>query len=316
LNQRSAAALILATVAFMLWAKVPWDTALGRALQDASHVIASGVVALASLTLIRPRLASRGSARALAWPLAFLATFLAGGLVELGQALGARSPSAVDLLRDGAGAAAFLLLAFALGADARGVRARAPIRAGAALVAIALWGAAWADLASWISAYARRDRSFPVLCRFDRPESLRFASANGVALEFTDPPRGWTEAAGHPVARLRLEDVHDPGVSLEEPYPDWRGYSALVLDAYNPEESPLPLALRVHDARHDGRYLDRFNRLLVLVPGPNRLRIPLSEIETAPEGRLLDLSRIAGVILFAPGTDRPRTVYLDALALE
>ena len=92
---------------------------------------------------------------------------------------------------------------------------------------------------------------------------------------------------------------------MTEPYPDWRGARALVLNLHNPGESDLPLALRVHDRIHNQQYRDRFNREFTLHAGERlELSIPLREIESAPSGRLMDLSRVAGVMIFrARGAD-------------
>jgi hypothetical protein len=67
----------------------------------------------------------------------------------------------------------------------------------------------------------------------------------------------------------------------------------------NPGEIDLPLAIRVNDLAHNFQFDDRFNRGFTL-PAHERLEItiPISEIEHAPAGRRMDLSRIADLAIF------------------
>lgn len=110
-----------------------------------------------------------------------------------------------------------------------------------------------------------------------------------------------------------------PDMSHDGPEPDWRGFSALVLDVTNPDETPLRLTVRVHDATHDQRHEDRFNRAFE-VPPANRvtLRIPMEDILASPVGRPLDLAHIAGIVLFANSESASigRYFYLTRIWLE
>jgi hypothetical protein len=73
----------------------------------------------------------------------------------------------------------------------------------------------------------------------------------------------------------------------------------LVLDLRNPGDLDLPLAVRVHDRAHSHQFRDRFNREFTLRAHESlELAIPIAEIEHAPAGRLMNLSQIAGVIVF------------------
>jgi hypothetical protein len=89
-----------------------------------------------------------------------------------------------------------------------------------------------------------------------------------------------------------------------------------VLTAAPDLDSPITLTIRVHDADHDQRYADRFNRRLVVSPGLNRFVIPVEDIVNAPDRRRMDLRRIRGIVLFAYELDRATHVYLGPLRLE
>jgi hypothetical protein len=100
---------------------------------------------------------------------------------------------------------------------------------------------------------------------------------------------------------------------------DWRGYDRLIVELYNPSETPLDLTLRIHDLTHDrGRqiYADRFNTQLALDPGNNRFEIDLARIASAPAQRPMDMSEVRRIGLFAARLPEPRTIYLTGLRLE
>ena len=81
-------------------------------------------------------------------------------------------------------------------------------------------------------------------------------------------------------------------------------------------DRPLRLVVRVHDRAHDQRFADRFNRSLVILPGLNRVAIPIDEIRRAPDRREMDLRYVRGIVLFAYRLTEPTHVYLGALRLE
>ena len=55
----------------------------------------------------------------------------------------------------------------------------------------------------------------------------------------------------------------------------------------------------MHDRAHNFQFRDRFNRDFTLRAHERlEIAIPITEIEHAPAGRLMDLSQIAGVVVF------------------
>jgi hypothetical protein len=105
-------------------------------------------------------------------------------------------------------------------------------------------------------------------------------------------------------------------VAFDEPYPDWSGHLRLVFTIVSDLDAPLRLVVRVHDAAHDQRGKDRFNRSLTVSPGVNRFAISLDDIRRAPDRREMDMRRIRGIILFAYRLNAPTHVYLGAWRLE
>ena len=207
--------------------------------------------------------------------------------------------------------------------------------------------AAAAPLASAALDYRARARLFPVLLDPDAPRGLAFVTSFGetVAREPLPPqlravPRG-DPAAGRSNAaavvpasgagvivrdgatpppehalRVALDRGPWPGITLEEPAPDWRGWRALVVEVANPGDQPLTLFVRVNDRAHDNRHEDRYNEYLALPPRTRRrFEFPLEAIEHAPAGRRMDLTQIEKLIVFHGGPAPGRSFYLERLAL-
>jgi hypothetical protein len=155
------------------------------------------------------------------------------------------------------------------------------------------------------AAYANRCIAFPVLARFASPLDVYFLSG------------GEFERTAGRTLRVRLVQGAYPGVALDEPAPDWRGYTKLRVVVTNPGDSPLAFTVRVHDRQHDNRYEDRYNGAFTLPPGrTTALVIPLEAIGSAPRGRRLDLAHVAGVILFSNEHAVGREFVLERVALN
>jgi hypothetical protein len=301
-------ALVVALLLFLFFGDAPEVSRFWSAFFDAGHSALFGVIAL----VIHHWLVVRGHDRGPggAWLVAFAIAVILGAATEVLQSLQARGdPSATDLLRDTAGAAAFLLLAWAF-TPARRRRAVAIVAALALLLA-----AGWTLIVT-SARYVARDREYPTLFAFDGSwwerdfVELKMNRLTPGAL----PPAAGSGGAG--LARLDLQPGLYSGITLDEPYPDWRGRDYLTLTVVSDLDAPLPMVIRVHDAAHDHRFRDRFSRRLEVVPGVNRVRIPIEEIQAAPDGRRMDLRRIRGVLLFTYDLKQPAHVFLGPLRLE
>ena len=121
------------------------------------------------------------------------------------------------------------------------------------------------------------------------------------------------EISLYPAADSVIE--HYPGVSFSGFDADWSGRRALVFDAFNPEDTAVPLEVRIDD-RESPDYRERFNRTHTLAPGGNRISIPLASLVTSGTRRPLDLRRIRVVALFLANPGERRTLYLDRVGLE
>lgn len=158
----------------------------------------------------------------------------------------------------------------------------------------------------------RAKREFPVLADFcTRSELHRFTWSTG-SLGTFEPPRG---SSAHGSLRLDLEPSMYPGLSLAYFPRDWKGWRELSIVCENRSPTPLRVTVRIDDLQHNNDYNDRFNRSVLLVPGWNDVRISLTDVESAPAGRRLDLGHIRSVILFAVDLREPRSLVLREFRL-
>jgi VanZ family protein len=304
-------------IALVLGTSLPSSPRIFAILNDTAHVPVFGTLALIAWRLIGRRWPSVRSV--VAYLSAFFITTALGGLIEIIQAFIGRDASFGDLGRDmlGAGCALSGLAVFdprlwrtGSGRGRRGVVAVLGIGCG-------LW--ALYPIAEASLAYARRASAFPVLAQFSIPLDLYFFSSASAVLTVQPLPAQWAQGADQQSLRVAFKAGRWPGVTHEEPTPDWRGFSGLAIDLTNPSAAPLAIMVRVHDRWHDQRYQDRFNRAFELAPRSRQIiHIPLADIQHGPVARELDLAHIAGVTVFTHGDAMAvgRSFYLTRLGLE
>jgi hypothetical protein len=316
---RAAAwALVLAgLLLFMMFGRVPDETLFWEDFYHAGHVPLFGFVALSILGLLQAR--GRSLARPRTWWTAFVAAVALGAATETLQlAQPGRDASVWHFLRNVAGAASFLLVVATFGWMGRqgSLIRSASRRAIVAIGVVAMLGAAGFDLAATVVRYGERDMALPTLFALDGSWRERpFVETRQSVLTPGARPAGATAGFDEPMARLDFEPGTYPGLVLDEPYPDWRWARSLELTFYSDLDAPLPLVIRVHDAWHDNRYADRFNRRIVVRPGFSRVVIPLEDVRRAPDQRRMDLRHIRQIMLFAYRLTAPTHVFVGPIRL-
>ena len=168
----------------------------------------------------------------------------------------------------------------------------------------------------WTYAYWDRAERFPSILQFASAWEMKFVKAADSELQVVPPPVGWEKPVHDKVGRVVFHAKKYPGIRLEEPYPDWQGYTTFQLDIFSNLQMPQSLAIRIDDVHHNNEYSDRFNRRLAISPGLNHIQIPLDDIRVAPDGREMDLSSIRRVLLFAVNPPKEFILYLDNIRLE
>ena len=119
--------------------------------------------------------------------------------------------------------------------------------------------------------------------------------------------------------KLILTTERYSGVSFDRLFNDWSGYKQLSFDIYNPNSLPFTMVLRVNDLAHDKTgWVDenRFNKHFQVNSGWNHLVFSIDEIKKGPTKRLMDLSQISLIVIYAAQLPTAQTIYLDDLRLE
>ncbi len=305
-----AIALLLVIVVFVpVWS----GTTGARVLQNFGHGPIFGCVALLALSSVRATRCGSRLTLLQQFASAFVITVVLGMATEAAQIPVGRDASWLDVRSDALGAAGFLALFAAWTLQAWRVSRRFLF----ASVGVAALIVHSLPLLEAARAYARRSENFPVLVQFDRNADLYFVTPQWSALQRTKLDSRWS---AHPDETALCVDFLEgpyPGVDFHEPAPDWRGYRAFVLDLVNPTPQVLILGFRINDAQHNYELDDRFNRRLE-VPALSRqqFRIPLTEIESAPRRRALNLAHVADFLMFRSETSSAPRMCLVRAWLE
>ena len=159
--------------------------------------------------------------------------------------------------------------------------------------------------------------SFPPFWKLSSPLDRYFYRSVGFEISTAALPARWRRNEDPPSLRLRAVGINH-SFTHAEPEPDWRDNTRLMIDLTNPTSRPITLTLRVHDRAHDNRFTDRFNNRISLTAGTREVfEFSLSEVANSPAGRELDLSSIAGLIIFNNDPEiAGRELYLTRIWLE
>jgi len=106
-----------------------------------------------------------------------------------------------------------------------------------------------------------------------------------------------------------------PGLSPALTHHDWRGYQAFCFEVYNPSSETVDLVVRIDDKKDAFEHSDRYNKIFLLLPGANSIKIPLDSLETSGTKRLLDLKNIYRFLVFMSHPDKIHVLYLDYFRL-
>lgn len=298
---------------------LPHDTRASAVLQDFMHGPVFALVAVVAWRVLRTRTSTRNRSTGQLYALALAISALLGGVTELLQIPGARDASVHDWLADLVGAVTGLA-AQAYFAGSRTGRHRRRLLA--AVTALAGCAVLLAPAVQATLAYGNRWLRFPEVAGARSMPlghlDTYFLSGMAARVSIKPLPDPWHRESRETSLEVVLGPVTWPGLALEEPYPDWRGYQTLLVDLTNPQDQPLEFTLRIHDRHHNNQLDDRFNGVLTVAPHSRQVvRIPLSDVQRAPTGRSMDMERIAGLILFrtSPGQEG-QTVYVTRMVLE
>jgi VanZ family protein len=314
LNLRTGWLLMAILVIAVIFAPAMGNTRWLKTLHDSAHGPIFGCIALLILHIIRAHPTGRSLAAPAQYFISLLVSTLLGAATEVAQGFTGRDASFADAFHDVVGAAAFLAVfaAFDPKLQARSNWARvSTLTFSAALLAFLV-----APVVRSAVEYRQRDHLFPVLVDFSHDFDRYFVGQRSTAIDYAPLPP-WAVKTNDSALRVTFLAGSYPGIDIAEPLPDWSAYSTLAFDLTNPTPLDLDLVLRVDDAHHNQQYADRYNKTYRL-PAHSRtvLRVPLSEIQSGPVARLLDLHNMASVVLFREQGSRASQMYLSRAWLE
>lgn len=299
--------ILLAAIVFV---PVPGRGQYLKVLQDFGHAVAFGCIAVAVwiwLRASRPSMPVRQR-----YVHAFLIAVTLGAATELLQFAVRRDPSWADLRSDALGAAAFL--GFVAAVDRRW---RAPARALCAVAAASLLIAHSIPTITMLRAYERRAAIFPVLAIFIDARDLYFTMPQWATAGIVQLPDAYAVRSGETALHVKFLPGDYPGIDFFEPSPDWRDFERLAVDLVNPTLQTLALTLRTQDVHHNNEFVDRLNRRIDVPPQTRMtVTIPVDEIESAPQGRSMDLQQMADFLFLRDADSAAQEMYLVSVRLE
>jgi hypothetical protein len=126
------------------------------------------------------------------------------------------------------------------------------------------------------------------------------------------------EHATHGMKSLKLELFPSayPGLNPALDKKDWRGYSSLCLDLFNPDNEDKKIVMRIDDKEDADDYADRYNRSFLLRPGMNHIMIPLNSLITSGTNRQLDLRKIYNYLIFMVNPAQKAVLYVDYIRIN
>lgn len=288
-----AAALLLLAAAIgcaaLLWPEP--STRLATAARDLARFL---ILAIAAFQGVRLLLAV-GVRAAPAALLALLAVMALGTSVELLEWQAGEAFSRVDVAMD--------LAASLCGLAANSLRAAGAGRGRFTWlgVALSLVAGAVVPFALVAGSYAQRRASFPVLLDAGHHDDLDWIRPMPHPVRIEHFGALQSGAPAEPAFVVPLDAGPMPGLALDEPYSDWRGYHALVLDLFNPGDTPLDLILNVDDMRGSGEPGDRYDEAVHLPPRSGKvLRTSFDSISKALPHRRFAFEDMDIVMIYRP----------------
>jgi len=272
---------VAVVVLLVVFARLPDETPLGSEIENAGHAPAFGVLALALLGLSKDLFRRKCLDH---YRIAIIGTLFLAIATELLQFAHHGYGEVGDVVRDVAGGIAFLGFFWTVDKSAGPPKFVIPVRSGAICILIT----AFIPAMLWGLALIHRNASFPTIMNFDSVWDSKFCSAGNAQLEIMKGR-----------ARITFHPAQYSGFHLSQPYPDWSGYHFFTFTIFSELPDTVNLVLRIHDRHHNQAYHDRFNLDLSIHNGRNEISIPLEMIRGAPGSRLMDMSAIRGIGIFA-----------------
>jgi len=266
-----------------------------RVLWDSGHIVFFALVLVVMQSF-------RALSRLRDWCWVTLGVLVIGLLIEWIQQFFGREESLTDVFHNLVGVWLGLFWRQSASRLVWGLRIAAVV-----LVLPSVWTLVHTGIVQW-----KITQQFPLLNDFET--SMDLARARGVVSLSTE-----VHQRGLSSLKVELTNETYSSTGIDGLLGDWRGYRDLAMELYNPDVTALSLVVKVTDKQHDrgqGDYDDRFNLPILLQPGWNTIRIPMTQIEHAPKSRLLNLEEVSRIGVFSALMQPGSIFYWDNLRVE
>jgi VanZ family protein len=301
INRKTISLLIVfSLIAFVLLFNPDTDSRTIKELLNYGHVLVFGLIALLTYRVIGSFKISLNR-RLAAW----LITIVLGFMVEMVQlSMKGRYFELGDLLNDGIGALAFLVFFSEYEKHHTAWIMR--------IISVVLVLVAGIPFYVALTNECNYRLHFPVISSFEN-----ILESSSWVVDDAEIKRSKEHAAkGLYSGIVTFLPGKYSTLCNEDLIENWAGYRIVAMDIYFPGEKGLKITVRINDRTHNQNYNDRYNQRVELEPGWNHISIKLKNIEKSPANRLMDMSTITRICIFASGLTEPQVVYLDNLRLE
>lgn len=177
--------------------------------------------------------------------------------------------------------------------------------------------AAVSPFAQTLHAYVERNSAFPVLLDARRNEGLFWVRTMPAPVSIRPVDTRLQKELDELAFVVPLDEGGMPGLAIDEPYGDWRGYSTLALDLINPGDTALDLILNVDDMRGSGAPGDRYDERVLLAPRSRTiLRTSLESIVRSIPHRRFALDDMDIVMIYRRGPANGEQLMVRRIWLE
>jgi len=158
----------------------------------------------------------------------------------------------------------------------------------------------------------RFNRMIPVLADFENEWELERWESNGYSkLSRSDE----FASNGNFSVKIVFDKSTYPGIHLNPFLKNWADYNYLSFYAFNPQDKNLKLYLRFDDSESID-YPTRGKAAIELMPGLNKIKLPIDVIKKSPPNKMLNMQEIQQVIFFLYQPLENMILYLDFVWLE
>ena len=168
----------------------------------------------------------------------------------------------------------------------------------------------------WAYAYWDRAKRFPKILEFSTNLEMKFVKSVDSKLGVGHPPDGWKKLSEDQVGKVIFYPKTYPRIRLDDPFPDWRGFTYFSLYIFSTLSKPQPIVIQIVDNHYQKKSSDQYNKAFTILPGLNQIRIPLEDIRRAPKAREMDMSAIKRIMFYARKPRESFVLYIDDLRLE